>query len=184
MQPDPDLTDPTPGMHLWGWMAPAELRWLGEQAARMRSVVEVGCLHGRSSFALASACPGPVYCIDPWNDEGWKSWSSSMADVPNAHPIRGPSPDAGVAVPDPVDMVFIDGAHDYASVVADITYWLPRTQVLLCGHDYVPFSALNGNEPGFPDVPRAVDELLGERVRVADDTAIWYVELAWYTELA
>ena len=32
--------DPTPGMAIWGWMTPVELRWLGEQAARMRSVVE------------------------------------------------------------------------------------------------------------------------------------------------
>lgn len=176
-QPDPDPTNTTPGMHLWGWMSPAELTWLGAQAARMRSVVEIGSLHGRSSFALAQACPGPVYCIDPWNDEGYRSWTSSMAVLPNAVPIRAASPQAGDQVPDPVDMVFIDGAHDYDSVVADIMYWRQRCQVLLCGHDYVPFSALRpGEVQGFPDVPKAVDELLPEAL-LADDTAIWYVDM-------
>ena len=43
MDPEPDPNDPTPGMAIWGWMTPVELRWLGEQAARMRSVVEVYC---------------------------------------------------------------------------------------------------------------------------------------------
>jgi hypothetical protein len=163
-------------MHLWGWMSPAELEWLHAQAKQMRSVVEVGCLHGRSSYALATGCPGTVYCLDPWSDDGYRSWMGSVGDVlPNVVGIRRPSPEAGASVPDPVDMVFIDGAHDYDSVVADITYWLPRARVLLCGHDYVPFSGLNpGEAQGFPDVKVAVDELLGEdKITIADDTAIW-----------
>lgn len=95
-----------------------------------------------------------------------------MAAFSNVTPIREPSPAAGIHVPDPVDMVFIDGAHDYDSVVADIAYWLPRTQVLLCGHDYI--SPEPGVNPGFPDVATAVDELIGaERITVAPDTAIW-----------
>lgn len=176
--PDPVLNHPVPGMHLWGWMSPEELTWLGEQAAQMRSVVEIGCLHGRSSFALATACPGTVYCMDPWSDDGWASWSGSMAHFDNVVPIRAPSPDAGVMVPDPVDMVFIDGAHDYDSVMADVLYWRDRTQVLLCGHDYVSRSSLpDGVEPGFPDVATVVDEIFGSDVQVAPDTAIWYVRL-------
>lgn len=174
MQPDPDPNSTVPGMSLWGWMSEAELTWLGEQAAQMSTVVEIGCLHGRSSFALATACPGTVYCIDPWSDDGWSSWSGSMRGFSNVVPIRMPSPQAGERVPDPVDMVFIDGAHDYESVKADIEYWKPRTRVLLCGHDYVPYSALGeGEEAGFPDVPRCVDELLGDEISVAPDTAIW-----------
>lgn len=176
MQPDPVLTSDVPGMHLWGWMSEAELEWLGTQALQMRSVVEVGCLHGRSSFALATACPGMVYCIDPWSDDGWNSWKGSIGDrFPNVIGIREPSPEAGSRVPDPVDMVFIDGAHDYDSVVADISYWKPRAKVLLCGHDYVPMSGMRpGDEPGFPDVKRAVDELIGaENITHAEGTAIW-----------
>lgn len=175
MMPDPDPTSTVPGMSIWGWMSPTELEWLATQAATMRTVVEIGCLHGRSSYALADACPGTVYCIDPWNDAGWKSWWSSVGSkFDNVHGIREPSPAAGIHVPDPVDMVFIDGAHDYESVAADISYWLPRTKKLLCGHDYIPYSSLPaGESPGFPDVAIAVDELLGTDVHVAPDTAIW-----------
>lgn len=38
MEPDPVKGHPTPGMHIWGWMAPEELDWLGTQAATMSSV--------------------------------------------------------------------------------------------------------------------------------------------------
>jgi hypothetical protein len=177
VQPDPVPGHPTPGMHLWGWMSPAELEWLHATAATMRSVVEIGSLHGRSSFALATGCPGPVYCIDPWNDAGWVSFTRSLGHLSNVHPIRAASPGAGDFVPGPVDMVFIDGAHDYDSVLADVLYWDERVEVLLCGHDYVPFSALGGNNPGFPDVRTVVDMVFGDRVRVAPDTAIWCVDV-------
>src|SRR4051794_4452666 len=101
--PDPVADDPTPGMHIWGWMHPRELRWLGKQAATMGSVAEIGCLHGRSAFALLTACDGPVYCIDPWDDEHDLSFGSFMGHVghfPNVRPIRGYSPAAADEVPD------------------------------------------------------------------------------------
>ncbi len=168
MMPEPVAGRPEPGMHLWGWMTPTELAWLAGQAAVMRSVVEVGSLHGRSSYALATACPGPVWCIDPFLDGAWESWTASVGNtLPNAHGVRGYSPDAGSQVPDPVDMVFLDGAHDSASVVADINYWWPRTQVLLCGHDYL--------HADYPDVKTVVDDLFGDAVRIAPDTSIWSI---------
>lgn len=166
MMPEPVPGHPVPGMHLWGWMTPDELHWIGDQASRMRTVVEVGSLHGRSSYALVSNCPGEVYCIDPWPDGAWESWERSIGNVfPNVHGIRGHSPESGVAVPDPVDMVFLDGAHDYTSVVNDIEYWAPRTEVLLCGHDYL--------HAGYPDVAIVVDKLLGERAQLVPGTSIW-----------
>lgn len=166
MMPDPDPGHPVPGMHLWGWMTPDELYWLGGQAARMRRVVEVGSLHGRSSYALAVNCPGEVYCIDPWPDGAWESWERAVGNVlPNVRGVRGYSPESGVAVPNPVDMVFLDGAHDYDSVVADIKYWLPRTQRLLCGHDY--------RHENYPDVQTVVDQLLGDDAQLVAGTSIW-----------
>jgi len=165
MMPDPVAGHDAPGMHLWGWMAPEELVWLAQQASRMRRVVEVGSLHGRSSFALA-ACPGELYCIDPWPDGAWESWHRSVGSVlPNVRAIRGYSPDVGIDVPDPVDMVFLDGAHDYVSVVNDIEYWLPRTEVLLCGHDY--------RHADYPDVAVVVDKILGPRAQLVPNTSIW-----------
>lgn len=159
--PDPVHGHPAPGMHIWGWMSPTELTWLADTASTMDSVVEVGSLHGRSAFALLTGCPGPVYCIDPWDDAADESRSSFVRNCghfPNLHARAGRSPDVAAVTPD-VDMVFLDGAHDYASVLADIGAWLPKTRKLLCGHDY--------NHPGYPDVKAAVDTYLGGRIRPA-----------------
>lgn len=186
--PDPVPGHPTPGMHIWGWMTPEELTWLGDQAAQMDSVVEVGSLHGRSAFALLTACPGPVYCIDPWDDVADKCYGSFMGSCghfPNLVAIRGFSPQAAEQVPGMVDMVFIDGCHDYDCVIADIQAWLPKTRKLLCGHDYgrVP----EGDQPGsgWPGVVDGVNELLGNRVERAllegwteAESSIWMVNLA------
>jgi hypothetical protein len=159
-------------MHIWGWMSPAELTWLMEQAAMMESVAEIGCLHGRSAFALLTACPGPVYCIDPWNDEADHSYPSFMGNCghfPNLHAVRAFSPQAAAQV-GPVDMVFIDGDHEYDSVIADINGWLPLTRKLICGHDY---QNANG---GFPGVAEAVHEVFGaDSIHSPDDCAIWAV---------
>jgi hypothetical protein len=60
-----------------------------------------------------------------------------------------------VEVPD-VDMVLLDGDHEYEGVVADIEAWLPKARKLLCGHDY--------GHPDYPGVARAVDEIFADRV--------------------
>lgn len=186
MRPDPDPSHPAPGMHVWGWMAPAELWWLSETAASMGSVVEVGCLHGRSAYALLKGCRGPVYCVDPWNDEADASYPSFMSNCgrfPNLRTRRCASTVAArtwardlglVDRLDMVDMTFIDASHAYESVMVDVASWLPLTSKLICGHDYTP-------EGGYEGVRRAVDEIFGDRVRVAahaeGPTSIWCVDL-------
>lgn len=174
--PNPVPDCPVPGTHIWGWMRVRELEFLMDTAARMDSVVEIGSLHGRSAFGLLTACDGPVYCIDPWDDELDASYGSFLSHVghfPNVHPCRGFSPSAGSQVPGDVDMTFIDGNHDRGSITADIEHWLPRTKTLICGHDYI-----DGPDAGYPDVKAVVDEVFGvENVSVADDTAIWAVDL-------
>jgi len=179
MGPDPDPNDPTPGMHIWGWMSPVELNWLRTTAESMSSVVEIGCLHGRSAFALLTGCDGPVYCIDPWNDPGYRSFMSHCDGFSNLIAIRDASPAAAEQVPGRVDMVFIDGDHHYDSVIADIEAWLPKTTKLICGHDYYD----TGPDVGW-EVKRAVDDVFGDRVRpaiVGDDgweqSSIWTVRL-------
>ena len=176
MHPNPVPDDPTPGMHIWGWMAPAELNWLMSKASQMDSVVEVGSLHGRSAYAMLSALqPGTtLYAIDPWDDAADHSYGSFMGSCGSfsgLRAIRGFSPAVIDThnLPD-VDMVFIDGDHSEASVRADIEGWLPKTRKLICGHDYV-------HGGGFPDVAVVVDEIFGDRVKIDDGTAIWYVEL-------
>jgi hypothetical protein len=154
-------------MHIFGWMGPRQLDWLGAQAAQMHSIVEVGSLRGRSAFALLTACQGRVYCIDPWpKDSDYESFMRDCGQFPNLVAIREKSPEAAALVPD-VDMVFLDGDHEYEAVVADIAAWLPKTRKLLCGHDY--------NNTEFPGVAAAVDALLGDRLTFAVGNSIWTV---------
>lgn len=152
-----------------------ELKWLCATAKKMGSVVEVGSLRGRSAFALLTGCKGPVYCVDPWNDEYNQSYPAFMGDCghfENLVPVKGMSPQVAELIPD-VDMVFLDGSHDYESVMADIAAWLPKTKRLLCGHDYHADSAV----AGYPDVAKAVHEVFGTNFKVARGTSIWCVTI-------
>jgi hypothetical protein len=154
-------------------MAPVELEWLGDQAEKMDSVAEVGSLHGRSAFMLLTRCPGPVYCIDPWDDEHdhcYPSFMGSCGHFPNLRAVRGLSPAVAAEIPD-VDMTFLDGDHDYEAVVADIEAWLPKTRKLICGHDF------QNSDGGYPGVAQAVKELFPGRWYCAPETAIWAVDL-------
>lgn len=173
-QPEPDPSSPIPGMRCWGWMSPTELLWLNRTAATMGSVTEIGALHGRSSTALLDGCPGPVYCVDPWNDPAFDcvgSFMRSCSHFPNLRMLVGYSPAVIEQYHVPtVDMTFIDGDHAAASVRADIEGWLPKTRRLICGHDYI-------HGGGFPDVAAVVDAIFGTRVQVVPGTAIWYVDL-------
>lgn len=56
------------------------------------------------------------------------------------------------------DLVFIDAAHDYASVRQDIAAWWPKVREggILSGHDYTARGYRNG-------VKRAVDEFCNEQ---------------------
>lgn len=173
--PNPIPDCPVPGAQIWGWCRIPELRWLRTQAKKMTSVVEIGALRGRSSYALGTGCPGDVWCIDPFDDEGghcYPAFIENTRDLENVHAITGRSPAAGEQIPGDIDMVYIDGDHSRAGVEADLDYWLPRTRKLICGHDYVDHP-----EAGYPDVKAVVDERFKSRVKVARDTAIWYVTL-------
>lgn len=169
--PHPEI--PVDGMHIWGWTTPVELEWLGEQAARMDSVAEIGSLHGRSAFMLLSSCKGPVYCVEPANDvgnHGYRSLMSNVGHFPNLTHVREFSPAAAKLTPD-VDMCFIDGTHEYEAVAADIAAWLPKTRRLICGHDF------ENEDHGFPGVSRAVREAFGGLYFVVPNTVIWAVSL-------
>lgn len=164
-----------------GWMTDAELEWLADQATRHYRIVEVGSWKGRSTAALASNTRGVVFAIDTWKGsaehtadqvgpEGWllEQFARNMQGLP-VLPIVGDS----VAVATHFqkvgsryfDMVFIDAAHDAASVRADIVAWAPLLQEggLLCGHDF-------GTWQGLEDV---VLETVGD-VFVMD--SIWFRE--------
>ena len=68
------------------------------------------------------------------------------------------------------DFVYIDGAHDYLSVKTDVLAWMPKVKHggWLCGHDY--------DNPLYPDVKLAVDEMFGDQVQ-PDSDFTWFVRM-------
>ena len=161
-----------------GWMTQHELTWLASHAAEMQSVLEIGSWKGRSTFALASSCNGPVYALDHWEGSrddfrispelGHKAFAEFLQNVghfKNLHVIRADSTKYEPPEDFTVEMSFVDGCHYYEDVLIDCRKWLPRTRRLICGHD------INLN-----DVARAVHEDFGDRVRYGAGS-IWFVWL-------
>jgi predicted O-methyltransferase YrrM len=66
-----------------------------------------------------------------------------------------------------VTMCFLDARHDYVDVHRDISVWLPKVKVggEIAGDDY----GIEGQEPVWPGVRRAVDDLLPQRRCVPHD---------------
>lgn len=158
-----------------GWMSPVELLWLAEQAACATNLVEIGSWCGRSARALAENTQGRLTCVDMWSadtdsatapefEKGitehdgnlewtWDEFRFNMIGLGNVGAIRLPSVEAVKIVPPEMtfDFIFIDGAHDYESVKADLDAWLPKLSPggMIAGHDY---------DHGWPGVVNAVDE--------------------------
>lgn len=83
--------------------------------------------------------------------------------------IRGDSAETATIFQDKtLDFVFIDAAHDYISVKKDINAWLPKmkSNSIIAGHDY-------GNAE--TQVKRAVDELLGNKIKVKENIWIYRI---------
>lgn len=135
-------------------------------------IVEIGSYKGRSTIASASALAetgrGTVVAIDPHAPTGKASYTLEhgtldtyddfLANISwrslNAYviSIRTTSAEARhVYDGQPIDLLFIDGSHDYEDVLADIDMWTP----LLAGEAIVAF-----NDPYAAGVNRALRERL------------------------
>lgn len=164
-----------------GWMEGPELDWLCDQASKMESVVEIGSWKGRSSHALLSGCKGPVYCIDHFKgsiterEDAHKEAATkniavdflmNVGHFSNMMLVQMDSAEAAAYFADKsVDMVFIDGGHDYETINADLTAWLPKCKKLICGHDI-----------GLDGVPKALKAHFPDGVQTVLNN-IWMVEL-------
>jgi hypothetical protein len=157
-------------------------------------VLEVGSWLGRSTKALA-ATARQVFCVDHWrgskNDateeeakdiDPWVEFNSNLGHEINRRtviPINRGHDEISPSMTHfdsltmdtcpvaPVDMVFIDGAHDYESVVRDIknARAMLKPGGLICGHDF--------NPSAHPGVVQAVKELV-PNYKVEPMTTIWW----------
>lgn len=152
------------------------------QAEDFRSFVEVGCKEGRTTSFILDNCPKcKVIALDPWGQmpdqgavdcgetyEAWdfeaieaEFWERCDAGKDRLTFYRRTSAEAAGEVDDgSQDLIFIDAAHDYDSVLADIELWTPKIREggILAGHDF---------QHSFPTVMDAV----------ADSFNLMFVEL-------
>lgn len=106
-------------------------------------IVEVGSFQGKSTIFLGkgsiSASQTKVYAIDPHIGEmhkgvydyqpTWEKFYSNINkyEVENiVFPIRKTSEEAGKYFDEPIELIFIDGLHDYESVKRDFEIWFPK----------------------------------------------------------
>jgi predicted O-methyltransferase YrrM len=133
-----------------GWMSPDQGRRLAAAARRCQAggrIVEIGSFRGRSTIVLARAAEESVevVAIDPHagNDrgpqeiEGFEEAAATDHAVFTANlaaagvadrvrHVRAFSDAAHHDVADPIDVLYVDGAHRFGPALADITSWGAR----------------------------------------------------------
>lgn len=138
------------------------------QSLKAKHLVEVGCKDGATTgFLLANLPELHVTAVDPWCDIenaaesysewNWKKieqqfWKNVGENTARCRMLRKTSLEASKLLPDDsIDIAFIDAAHDYENVMADIHAWYPKLKKggLLVFHDY---------QHKFPGVHRAIAE--------------------------
>ena len=159
--------------------------------------VEVGSLHGRSSFVISQAISnGKLFCIDNW--AGNSTYNHNLYDVDNPkgfppdgtfntlefflentklcsniEAIKGNSPSIVANWETKIDFVFLDCAHINPSDIINIIFWLPKIKKNGClvGHDY---------SPNWLDViknVRYLEKILNQPVSLYPDTTIWKFDI-------
>jgi predicted O-methyltransferase YrrM len=165
-------------------MVDTQLNWLYGTAQTMTSIVEIGSWKGRSTHALLSGCPGQVFAVDHFmgnpyqREEGRAHHEAVTGDIfsqfwtnvghfKNLVVMRMPSIVAAqYFAPASVDMVFIDGDHTTDAVVSDLASWRPKCRRLLCGHDALTGSVIDGLKE------------MGYRYQEVNGFAIWRINFA------
>lgn len=136
--------------------------------------VEVGAYYGRTTFVIKQANPDfDLTVVDPFTGseehkeemakEGRTSYYNDFLKIMSdrgilVRAVVDLSVNAASRFEDnSLDVVWIDAAHDYENVKADILSWTPKLKAggLLIGHDMPEETDPNG---GFEELVRAVHE--------------------------
>ena len=152
-----------------GWLSENEAITLYELARAVPDdspvAVEIGSWQGKSSLVLAKGLKGKtnpiLYCIDPFNGDAGasdrviysralstmnKSLKEAFLDNMSRHgvldvvqPLEGYSFEFAGGFTDPIDLLFIDGAHEFDAVLQDYEQWSPmlRPGGMIAFHDVV-----------------------------------------------
>lgn len=131
--------------HIFTWTGDGELAYLAEIASNAKTGLELGVYMGRSSKVMLDASPGlHLWSVDPFMVDGtYETTRYFLRDEiaqGRCEVIRKYTPQAVEQMNHmrgKLDLVFIDGAHDFSNVQQDIKMWAPFVRMggILCGHD-------------------------------------------------
>jgi hypothetical protein len=173
------------------WMSHGETEWLIERAKGAETFAEIGCWQGITTRNVASNCKATYYAVEhfegspelngQWEgpEQQFQAFLSNTHGLTNVKLVPMKSVEAAKTLSNVAfDVVFIDAAHDYDSIKADVEAWAPlvKSGGILCGHDYGWF-VKNGAADG---VTRYVRETF-PGFRVVPQSAIWYVKRGEWT---
>jgi Methyltransferase domain len=165
-----------------GWTSELELNYLHNFAKLCNEVVEVGSWKGRSTQALLLGCKGTVYAVDHFKGSTSESdptfWEAKRQDIhsqfmqnlghfENLVVLKGESCEHVKRFDSKsVDMVFLDGNHEYGPFKDDLQSWMPKAHRFLVGHDL--------NQGG---VKQALLDLKIDYVDLKTEYGLWYVQV-------
>lgn len=141
-----------------GWFSPEEglaFYRIAKQCTGKGVAVEIGSWHGKSTVCIAKGAQAAnnglhIYAIDPhvgseehqvdgkvWTFEAFKKNVADFGVAELITPLVKFSHDAVEDVNEPVEFLFIDGAHDYDNVKIDFEDWFPKVMVggIIAFHD-------------------------------------------------
>ncbi len=104
-----------------------------------KNIVEIGVSVGKNATEIIQKCKlNNFYLVDP-DPHGVFNYGF-FCNYPEAKFLRLRSIQASKCIEDnSLDIVYIDGQHNYESVIEDIMYWTPKIRAggIICGHDYI-----------------------------------------------
>lgn len=150
-----------------GWLDTEETYLLERYASQAHIIVEIGTYYGRSTYVLATGAKqngGYVTTIDAYkpHEIGEMKVTEDIPKAVNAMLKRLDLSDVVTAVIDdgvnvaktwsvPIDLLFIDGSHEYKDVKSDFKAWSKHVDGLIAFHDYTD---------NWPGVQKFIDELI------------------------
>ena len=170
----------------------AEIQSIIDEHNEIFTYLEIGVEKGFNIIKLAKDNPNVKFIgVDPytimsfivkgektnssWSDEYnqvYEYFKDKSRKIKNIDLIRDYSSNAVKLFKDEsLDFVFIDGAHDYSSVIEDINSWLPKVKNggILGGHDY---------SLRFFGVIEAVNNTIGyDKISVRGDNTWFYFKV-------
>lgn len=167
-----------------GWFHPSCREGLRRLIAQHRPkiIVELGSWLGVSGAFMASVSDAQIYCVDTWQgDAGVCADLEGQKRLPHAYqqflsnmvhaglrdrvtPVRMTTVEAAAALDVWPDLIYLDAAHDEASVRADLEAWAPYVMPggVICGDDAAVVGAVvRSTLPG---------------LRYFQDEAFWWLE--------